>query len=651
MKYTLKLFSLLFILCLGFLCQPARAQLDNDYFSADQLLRQQKYEQAYEKFYRLHQQNPSTYIYFSKATECLIQLKRYEKAIGITQKAMTDGHYNAQAMVRLGEIYHISGDTEKAHSTWDSVMEKYAGNQQVTLRVARTMSDRHVFDRAITIYKKLQQNYSTSNMVSSELAGTYLQAGHYEKAIQEYLQLVKQSPERMNFVQQRFIRYRDDNIYDVAILEISDFLDELSPTHPSYRKLQQLEVWLLMERELFQRALMTAKNYEAQSSDLTYLLYNIGPKLLSAQKFELAEQAYNYYIDNNIYSVKFRSMEKLAEVYRAWAQYLENYNLGLSSKRDTLYQQAFETLKAIWDQNPNYQRLNKVLVAMSELALDVQHQPKTASNYLDELRKLSDASLSSQINYIEGRLHLYNQDYTRARVAFTKSNKQENSGALAEKTRYYLALTDFYAGDYEFAKIQLNALERQNTSYYANDAVQLRLWIQNGLQADSSGTQLDPFAKAVEYFSQGKDQLGSNKLQDLFDQGAYHPLVDDAILEMSTHKTSENVMTIYQALVSYLDQSGKTSPLQERLLWEKARIADQFVTNENVRFSLSNNNADSLSAEQQFFNRSKQQGRPPIPTNTEELITIYEDILMNYPNGFYASYVRSRINELQDIQT
>ncbi|NGP86826.1 tetratricopeptide repeat protein [Fodinibius halophilus] len=641
-KHSISIYLLL-VLCLAFIPQTGWAQLDNEYFAAEQLFRQQEYQQAFQKFNHLHKERPNNFTYFNKAVECLINLKKYDRAISLAQQAVEENHYKARAQIQLGKIYHVKGSTDKAFSIWDKLANEYTKDRQISLQLARTLTRRQAFDRAIDIYQQLQSYVTSSNMISSELADTYLQAGKYEQAIREYLQLVKKSPARMSFMQQRLIRFQDDYIYDVAILEISDFLEQLSPRHPSYRNLQQLEVWLLMERELYKRALVTAKEYEAKSSNLTYLPFNIGRKLLAAQKFELAKEAYSYYIKNDVHSLKYRSMEKLATAYRRWAAYLENYNLDLSTKRNSLYDKAFKTLQSIKQQNPSYRRLDKVLVAMAELSLDITHQPDTAAKYLEELQALSGQSLQSKIHYIQGRLHLYNQEYSRARIAFTKSNKQSKTGSLAEESRYYLALTDFYAGDYEFAKIQLNALERQNTSYFANDAVQLRLWIQNGLHADSTGKQLQPFADAIEYFSQGKDQLAQNSLHELFEEKAYHPLIDDAILELSTHKTEGNIGYIYKTLSHYLAQYGSVSPLYERLLWERARLADQLVTNNNLSPTLSEaaDNTNAFSADTEV----------ELPETVKQLIPIYEEVLIHFPNGFYATYVRNRINELQNIQT
>ncbi|HEX6982731.1 MAG TPA: tetratricopeptide repeat protein [Balneolaceae bacterium] len=620
--------------------QWALAQMDQDYFRAEQLFHQQKFEQAYQIFEQLHRENPSSYLFLDKATECLVNLKKYEKATALVKEAINDGHFQLQGAIRLGEIYHISGDEEQAFSVWNEVMKKYSGNYQVALRVARVMKDRGIYKQAIEVYKKAAEALPNSTMITSELAETYLQAGIYDKAIRRFLQLVKQNPSRVNFVQTRLIRLQNDAIYNTAIAELSNFLEDLRPDHPSYQHLRQLEIWLLMEQKSFKQALKTAQVLEAKTSNVTYTLYNLGTKLLAEQQYELAEQAFSFYIKNSSGSIKNRSREELAKVYIKWAEYYEDYSLGLSPEITQLYQKAFSTLQTLYDEASNYHRMDKVLIMLSELSLDVLHQPQKAAEYLEGLRQISGSSLSAPINFIEGRIHLYNKNYNRARVSFTESSKQKSSGDLAAKGRYYLALTDFYEGDYEFAQIQLKALERENTSYFANNALQLRLWIQNGLRADSTGKSLEPFARAVEYFSQGDNEQGIEELKHFFSDNSYHPLMDDALLELSTHKSIQNVIFIYGVLSKYLADYGHASPLYERLLWEKARIADQLVTNKKIPVEdLNSSTNDTVHSS------------VVIPAEVDQVISLYEEVLLKFPNGFYATYARNRIQELQKINT
>lgn len=636
-------FLLFFIWMAGVM--SSQAQNNQQYHVGNQLIQQQNYEQAFQIFEKLHQQNPSNPLFLQKATECLINLKRYDEAITMTRKASQQANSGGQAEVRLGEIYHIKGDTSQAYSIWNRTLKQH-NNFQTYLDVARTMGDRREFSKAVEVYEQARQRFSNTTLLATELANTYMQAGQYENAVDEFLELVRQEPDRIDYVQRSLIRYGDDYLHDIAILEIEDFLDELSFDHPAHRRLHQLHQWLLLERNLYQRAVAAAKAYEEQSENVTYSLLALGNKLISEQQYELAEETYQYYIDNDIVSAKYQSMEQLSRVYVEWADYLSEYNLAYAHRRDSLYQQAFDILNQLQTEAPYYNQMGKVLLRQAELAIDYLHDVNLAKKYLNKLQGRNNESNIAQQYYVEGRIKLYEEDYDRARIAFTKSNKQEKIGSLAEKTRYYLALTDFYAGDYEYAKIQLNALEKQTTSYYANDAVQLRIWIQKGLSADSTGSIIEPFAQGMEHFNQGEDEEAVKALSPIIAAEAYHPLMDEALLELSKHITPDLTRITYSAISNYLDRWGKASALRERLMWEKARIADQVVVN-NVNLKESERSSESTG--QLLAGMVPEQ--ISLPSTQQQVQAIYENILLEFPNGFYASYARDRIQELKNPQT
>ena len=605
------------------------AQDNEQYFTANRLLQQREYEQAYELFSGLHRKNPRVYLYFDKMTECLINLKAYEEAIEKSRAAASRSHYPAEAKIRLGEIFYIQRDSARASSVWNEVIRENSENLQVHLSLARAMSDRRAYEQAVGVYRKAADMFPDQRMFTNEIAHTYLLAGRYEESIQQYLKLIKENPERSGFVQSMLLRFDDEDLYDVAILELDDFLEELSYSHSSYRSMQQLYLWLLMERELFERALAEAKRYEDSQSRVTYSLFSLGAQLASDRKFQLAEEAFLYYIDRNIRTAKYQSLQELGNIYIEWADYLSDYNLSTHQRRKDLYQRAYSVLERIITEEPNYRGINEVHFRLSELGIDYLHNPGIAEKYLEKVQVAGDSSYLARQKYMEGRIELYKGNYARARIALSGSNRQERIGSLADKARYYLALADFFAGDYEYAKIQLNALERQTTSYFANDAVQLRSWIQEGLQADSTGQILNPFSAAVEWLSRGETDSAMNRLGDVLDFKTYHPLADDALVEMSSHATPSLALELFDLIDRYLSDAGRYSPLRERLMWEQARLADE--------------------------GSGAKEGYPssatPISLTRKELTALYEEIILEYPDGFYASYARQRIEEIENIQT
>jgi hypothetical protein len=83
------------------------------------------------------------------------------------------------------------------------------------------------------------------------------------------------------------------------------------------------------------------------------------------------------------------------------------------------------------------------------------------------------------------------------------------------------------------------------------------------------------------------------------------------------------------------------------LLWERARLADQFVTNDEIEISFKEIKTDTLSIGEQFLKSSEVH----IPSTIEQLSALYEEVLIHFPNGFYATFTRERLQELERLQT
>lgn len=607
-------------------------QLGADYTMANRLLQQQEYELAYKRFLKLHKENPGSYLFLERLTECLINLKRYGEAAEYTRRFLEAGTSRIQAEIRLGEIYHIQGDSVRADSIWSDIEQSRESGLQDLLYLARTLRDRRDFERSVRVYRLASQRYNDSSLITSELANTHLVAGNYEEAIQEYLRLIEEDATRIDDLQNVLMQNSSEQLYDTAILELEEFKPKLSRDHASFRQLHQLHVWLLMERGLYERALSTSLSYEESSSQVTYDLYTTGRRLASEQQYELAEKALRYYVERNIPSVRQRTMHELANLYREWGDYLGDYNLAFSARRDSLYRKAYELLGRLDEENGRYSEIDDVLVTRSELALDYLHRPKEAKANLERLESRSDSALVSRVEYIRGRILLYEEQYARARVALTASHKRERNGSLAEKARYYLALCDFFSGDFEFAKIQLNALEEQNTSYFANDAVRLRMWIQEGIQADSSGSLLGDFAQGVRQNMMDARENSVARLLTFVENQDWNPLKDDALLQLAGQAGPDNISEIYPALRNYLVNVTRSSPLVERLMWERVRMADQWLT----RYDETGADSEVLEG---------------MPESRSELVKLYEELLLRFPDGFYATPARNRIRELQHSET
>jgi outer membrane protein assembly factor BamD (BamD/ComL family) len=378
----------------------------------------------------------------------------------------------------------------------------------------------------------------------------------------------------------------------------------------------------LQENKLYRRALASATAFESSTSNFNYSLFQLGRSLRRNKEYELATKAFEYYINQADGNVKWQSQEELAKVYTEWAKQIEDFNLDFTNQRETLFSKALKQLNLIIENAPSYRNMSRVLLLKSEIVLDYSHDLDATENILARLKNLNSKEETAEEFYIQGRIQIAKKEYAQARISLTKSNKLAGIGELAEKTRYFLALTDFFSADYEFATIQLKTLGRQNTSYYANDALELRLWIQEGTTTDSVSAPLKTFSEAYFETLVGNDDEAKNKFLSFISDNPTSPLYDDVVLQLSKNPVF-NASSSFELTNNFLSKSGAISN-RERLMWERAKFADQALK--------------KIQTDSEY--------KPENPITISLLQSYYEELILDYPQGFYSPYARKRLTEL-----
>ncbi|MFD2533060.1 tetratricopeptide repeat protein [Gracilimonas halophila] len=611
----------------------AFAQNSRQFQLAVQLMQQQEYAEALPILLKLNEDNPEIYPIADRLIDCYIQLKQYDEALEITHQYAENNELARQVTVRTGELYHYKGEEERALEIWETNLEENPNDLQLYMNTARVMTTRREYLSAVDIYKQARVQFQNNRIFFGDIANAYMQAGEYELAIEEWLALLEDSPGQISFIQRSLLRYNDPILYDITIVELNDRLADMSVSAPLFQTFYQLQVWLLQENKLYRRALATAKEYEDRTNSFNYSLFNLGRQLIRNNEFELAQQAFTYYTDNAYGEVKWRGLEELSNTYSSWAKFIDDYNLDFSNQKDSLYQLATVMLDSIEQETNIYSGMERVQLKRAELALDHVFDLDKAEAALRKLKSIPGSAETPEASYIEGRIYLSKKEYAQARINLTRANKKADIGEIAERSRYFLALTDFYSGDYEFANIQLKSLGRNNTSYYANDAIELRLWLQEGQSADTTGENLERFADAVFKFNNGASKESTQLFLSLINDPAVYTMKDDAILFYVRSTHIPDTQKLIQ-LSNFLAINTNT-PIMEKLMWEQAKLAEQ--VNINIAIQECENSEDCF-----FDNSSGGSGSKTYVSARE----IYEELILKYPQGFYAPYARERLTKL-----
>ncbi len=649
---------------------PGEAQEDRQptMNRAAELLRLGNYQQAYEMYQELLQRAPNSVPAAEGAMQALMNLREYEEAEHVYTQFVRKNGEAPQLRVVLAEIYHMKGDQEKAYELWDSIISDDRRNVQLYRRVAESMANRSEHERAARMLIRARELMNNENLFAFDVANLFSGAGLVEESMREFSRLISQNAGYMRTIQRQLSRFSDREYMDEAIISFEEISNEMTPGSEAWASHRYLLIWLYTERELYRRALVTARDLENHIGEREFPVFEVGQNLAALDKFELAQEAFQYYSDRSDHPLFERSREEKARLYVRWAHHLNDNYLDFGGKAEELFAEALGLLGDLKD-NRRYQRLPEVLILMGEIALDHKKDAEAARPLLEQLRSVSRTEDHDiQADYLEGRLYIFDGAHSRARVALSRANRKAGTGELAEKTRYFLALNDFYTEDFEYARLQLRSLQRQNTSWYANPALRLRTWLQDGVIQGTVMDELKIYARARYHFDTGNFNESMQELLPIIERTSA-PLKTDATLLAARILRDHQPGLGFAVLEQFRLQVTQSSQM-ERIFWERARLADAIISPdgenprtrtealnpelaESVSSLISSSTKEklillfSMSTDELFF-----EGGSTSQTSAEmlEKVTeLYEDMILEFPRGFYASPARDRVRELRRL--
>jgi tetratricopeptide (TPR) repeat protein len=641
-RRLLKLTTFLFILV--FCAEVLHAQQAEIRY-ADQLFRQGEHEQAFQLYAELLRRNPDNLAVVDRKSAAYISLKQYDDAIRVLENYMKRNPDQINLGIRIGEAWHMAGEREKAIEAWHELTRLNARNAQAYRIVAEAMSNRREYDAASYMLMEARELMGNRQLFAFDIARNFTASGAYEKAMQEYSQLLISNSGFLVTIQRQIARFDDPYFRDVAIMEFEEISRNLAPDSEEWVAHRRMLIWLYMERNLYRRAVVTARNLEDRLTDLSYPLYEIARTLMNLNEFELAANAFERYTSNEMHPLFAESREQKALMFISRARYLIDNNLDFGTEAASMYEQAYALLSELEQVKTSYENRPNVLVLLTEISLDYLKDAERARKWHEQVAQLRGRVANQALaDYLAGRIYMFEQDFVRARIALTRANRAARTGELAEKSRYFLSLNDFYAGDFEFSKLQMRSLRRQHTSYYANNALKLNSWLQEGMIQDSASVELKQFSEAMFHHNSGDDVKALEILRPFF-MPVDAPLKSHALILAGNLFRKHDPQTGY-ALMNRFIESGLPSSMKEQILWTRARLSDAI-------FHLSAEGLPESGLPKELVESYHiYTGQHQSPIQTPDIATVishYEDIILEFPQGFYGSEVRTRIRKL--IQT
>lgn len=495
---------------------------------ADQFMRAGQYDRAIPVLEDLYAREPDNPTFYVKLKEAYESVKKYEDAISLVDRRL-DEYNTPMLMSEKARLQYLAGQEQSAYDTWDTALS-LAPERSSTYRVVyQAYADIRRFDRAIDVLKRGREALDAPGAFQIQLAYMYSLVGDHADAMREYVEILDEDPDRIQFVKSRLRPFvEQDEGLPASINVVNEAVRE-TPLNRSYR---ELLAWLHMENDDYRSAFDVYRAIDRLEQENGRTLFPFAQQAADAGAIAVATDAYEEILARYPDAAVAPSARRgLGNMYRQQAEQSEERAFDGSGQPVAApnYEAARTAYKTFLENYPNHSEYAAVLLQLARLQQDVFRDDDAAeSAFREVIQRVPGTDTAQEARYDLGRLALQRDQLSDARITFARIVDEVRTGDLANRARYELARLDFYEGAFDAAEAQLDATDENTSADVANDAIALGVLIRSNRGPDSTDAPLRLYAEAQLLDRQRNPSAATARLDTLLSRHGQHMLADDA---------------------------------------------------------------------------------------------------------------------------
>lgn len=580
-----------------FLATTQIAFSQNEVSLAYQYYRSGEYEKALPYFKKLYQKHTYSNVYFSKLISCYKQLKQFSEAEKTIEWQFRK-HRQQHLWVYLGSIYQLQGKPNKAEESYQKAISAVKNNPNLANYVGSAFSEEHLLEKALLTYKTAMEYGSTQNFYY-KLATVYAEMGNIEKMFDSYLNAVEGKGGKLSVVKRYMGSFVTDDEENSNNKILQKLLLKRLQNNPEIHW-NQLLAWLFMQQHNYNKALIQQKALFKRNVENLRDIANLGLISFENKEFSTAKECFHFVISNTADAEqKLKAEIKLLDIAIA------------RQKPNNKVEEGFQKLL-------NEYGINKATIdlqiAYANFTTFQKDEPQKAIKILKEALQIpSSKFIKGNIKNKLADVLVFTNKFNSALIHYTQVQNDLKNYAIAQESRYKIALTSYFKGDFQWAKAQVKVLKSATSKLIANDALELFLLITNNTEKDSLQTNLKKYAKADLLAFQNKNKSAIDSLQQLLQISKDKPIQDDALYKQARLFEKEN--EFQKAEANYL----KIVEL------EKSNLKDDAI------YHLA----------ELYFNQLE---------DTKKALNYYKRIIFTYPSSIYLVDSRKKYRKLRGVE-
>ena len=546
-----------------------------------------------------------TKMVFDMYYDVLIALDNFDAAEKLVKSRMRGKNTRANAYVELGQLYLHFGRKAQAREAFDEAMERLQPNRNSAIGLANAFLKLNELDLALEVYSKAQE-IGVGNL-DYQLVDLEGRRGNYDGMIDAALRLLHSKPTYFRNIQNSFTR----NLRVLDNPELGTLLKgkliASARNYPDDSVYPELLVWYFNQVKDFANAFIHAKSLDLRGKENGSRIIELAQTASSNGDYETAALCYTYVAGKGrenayFYTARTQSLrmrmepllnavpnntqaiEGLAEEYKQTLN-----DLGITTEtagiaKDLAHAQAF------------YLQLPDEAIATLEAVLEIPA-------LYDRMAALCKLEL--------GDILVFQDNIWDASLLFSQVELDFKDDFFGHEAKFRNARISYYAGDFDWAQAQLDALKASTSKLISNDAIDLSLLITDNYAMDTISEPMWLFAQADLLSTQHRYDQARTKLDSIVSIWPGHALEDEILMTQGRMALEQgNVDT---ALV---------------LFQEVVDLHFDDILADDALFELGKLYEDQLA-------------------NAEAASGYFEQLLFDYPNSLHAVEARRRYRAMR----
>lgn len=581
--------------------QQSQEQLASHYYSNGE------FAQAAELYEALYQRAPNKY-YYQMLYRSYLELAQYRDAERLTEKRIKQYPRDLYLHVDLGMVHERKGDRKKAVRCYEAGLDQVGSDSRQIADLTQTFESAGHPEYAVRCYQLARQRMRNNYLFVAELATLYQRMGNYEAMMQEYFDLLDNSPGSMGSIQISLQRALNETSGTKLADGLRSTLVQRVQKHPENKTYLEMMIWFSLQQKDFQFAMEQARAVDARFPDQQgEPLMRVAGIARSNSSYEVALDCYSlivkkgpenpYYFDSRVgaLEVQFERLNRnfpienalLTKLLRDYASALDE--LGKTVQTASLIRN-YATLLAYYTDS---------VQAAADLLYDILEMKGLPAGIRDEVKlELGDLLLFAGETWDASLLYMQVE----------KANKNEVIGSQA---KFKNAKLSYYNNDFEWAKSQLDVLRASTSKLIANDAMELSLLISDNMEEDSTFDMLERYAAADLLLYRNQLDAAWDAFDAVATSALSHPLFDEVLLQKAKIRIRQQRFAEADSLLQQLADSYPDDIHADDALWLLAQL-----------------NQEKLN-------------------HPDRARDCYEKLLLNYPASLYATEARKEYNKLK----